>query len=197
VTCTACRPTITRPLEESSFERKNTGTIDGDGALSITGKTPTGPVVIDDENHTITLRGAIEAGRSTTFALWLPRGRPRFALYAFGFSSGWIGPHAALTLWPARTSGRLAGFLSFHATATRGIGPITLALSLPGAAKRYVPLKVGESRAVRVAVCGNGPWRAKITETLGRFIFAGSRPASAHASAPIWRKDAAACAGVH
>ena len=36
MTCTACRPTITRPLEESSFERKNPETIDGDGALSMT-----------------------------------------------------------------------------------------------------------------------------------------------------------------
>jgi hypothetical protein len=171
--------------------------IGGNGALSIKGKPLTGPVVIDDENHTIDLRGAIKAGRSTTFALWLPRGRPRFALYAFGFSSGWISPRAALTLWPTRTGGRLAGFLSFHATAARGIGPITLALSLPGAAERYVPLKVGESRSVRIAVCSNGPWRAKIAETSGRFIFAGPRPVSAHASAPIWRKDAAACAGVH
>ena len=132
MTCTACRPTITRPPEESSFERKNPETIDGDGALSIKGKPLTGPVVIDDENHTITLRGAIEVGRSTNFALWLPRGRPRFALYAFGFSSGWISPRAALTLWPTRTGGRLVGFLSFHATAPRGIGPITLALSPSG-----------------------------------------------------------------
>jgi hypothetical protein len=171
--------------------------IRGDGALSIGGKPLTGPLVIDDENHTITLWGASKASHSTNFTLWLPRGRPHFALYALGFSSGWISPRAALTLWPTRTGGRLAGFLSFRATAAREIGPVTLALSLPRAAKRYVPLKPGESRSIRIAVCSNGPWRAKIIETVGHLILAGSRPVSAHASTPIWRKDAAACAGGH
>jgi hypothetical protein len=171
--------------------------IGGDGALSVGGKPLSGPLVIDDSMHTINLRGVIRAGRSTTFALWLPRGRPRFAFYASGFSSGWIGPLAALALWPTRTGGHLAGFLSFRARATRKIGPITLSLRLPGAAKRTVRLRLGESRSVRIAVCGNGPWRATITATTNRVMFIGSRLISAHSSTPIWRKDAAACAGAH
>jgi hypothetical protein len=171
--------------------------IGGDGALSV-GETPlTGPLVIDDSMHTIDLRGAIRAGRSTTFALWLPRNRPRFALYAPGFGSGWLGPLAALAVWPTKTDGHLAGFLTFRARASRKIGPVTFALMLPGGAKRNIQLKLGEPRPVRIAVCGNGPWRATLTVTADHFMLAGSRLISGYASAPIWRKDATACAKAH
>jgi hypothetical protein len=171
--------------------------IGGDGALSVGGKPLNGPLLIDDLMHTIDLRGAVRAGRSSRFALWLPRGRPRFALYAFGFASGWLGSRAAMALWPTRAGGRLAGFLSFRARSIRQLGSVTLSLRLPHATKRRVRLKRGESRLVRIAVCGKGPWRATMTVNGKRVWYAGARLISARASAPIWRKDAAACAGAH
>ena len=168
--------------------------IRGNGALTVGGKPLSGPLVIDDSMHTIDLRGAVRAGHSTHFALWLPRGRPRFAFYASGFGSGWIGPRAFLAVWPKKTGGRLAGFLSFRSTAIRKLGPVTFSLRLPGVVKRHVRLKLGESRSVRVAVCGNGPWRAGITATAKRAMFIESRVVSARASTPIWHEDASACA---
>ena len=170
--------------------------IGDDGSLSVDGNPITGPVVIDRSKHTIELQGAVESAHSTEYALWLPRGRPRFALYASGFSSGQIYRSATLAVWPAKKGHRLAGFLSFRAKALRSIGPVTLSLSIPGAATRSVRLRLGESRLVRIAVCDSGAWRATINAK-GPSIFIGSRLISAGASAPVWRVDAAACARPH
>ena len=170
--------------------------IGGNGALSVGGKPLTGPLVVDDSMHTVDLRGAVRAGHSNTFELWLPQGRPRLSLYAFGFSSGWLGPRAALELWPTSTGGRLVGFLSFRVTASRKIGSVRISLSLPDAAKRQIRLRPGASRSVRVAVCQTGRWRATIAATSKHLMFARGRLVSANASAPVWRKDATACTGV-
>lgn len=173
-------------------------TIGRDGALSVGGKPISGPLVIDDSMHTIRLRGAIRAGHSTHFTLWLPRGRPRFVFYAAGFGSGWIAPRAALALWPARSSGRLAGFLSFRASATQSTGRARLSLRLPGSVKRYVHLELGKPRVVRIAVCSDGPWRATIATVSTRVRMSeSSLLESARASTPVWRVDATACAKPH
>jgi hypothetical protein len=169
--------------------------IRGNGALTVEGKPLSGPLTIDDSMHTIDLRGATRVGHSTHFALWLPRGRPRFAFYASGFGSGWIAPRGVLAVWPKKTGGRLAGFLSFRTTAVRKVGPVMFTLRLPGAVKRHIPVRLGESRSVRIAVCGSGPWRAEIAATAKRAMLTGSLFVSAHATTPVWREDARACAG--
>jgi len=169
--------------------------ISGNGALSVGGKPISGPLVINDSMHLINLRGAIKVGHATGFTLWLPRGRPRFASYASGFGSGWIAPRTILTLWPTRTGGHLAGFLSFRVKATQATGRVTLALRLPGEVKQRVRLKLEESRSIRVAVCGNGPWRVTIATTAAHLTLNGSRQLeAAPASAPVWRPDPAGCA---
>jgi hypothetical protein len=171
--------------------------IGGDGALSVGGRPLTGPLVIDDSMHTLDLRGADMVARSATFALWLPRGRPRIALYAAGFGSGWLGPRSAVSLWPTSTGGRLAGFLTFRAKASPKIGPVTFSLVRPRVAKQDIRLGLDESRSVRIPVCQSGPWRATLTVTADHFMLAGSRLISAIASAPTWREDATACAQSH
>ena len=169
--------------------------IGGDGSLSVAGKPLTGPLVIDESMHTITLRGAERAGRSRSFALWLPLGRPRIALYASGFAAGWLSVRDVLALWPTTAGGRLAGFVTFRVKTTKETGPVTLTLSSPGQAKRPIRLTPGKSRPLRVAVCSNGPWRAKIDANHGAII--ASRLVSSKASAPVWREDASACAQAH
>ena len=169
--------------------------ISPDGALSMDGKPLNGPLLIDDAMHTIELRGAREAGHSTNFVLWLPAGRPRFASYAAGFGSGWIGPRAALALWPSKTGGRLSGFVSFRATAVASTGRAELLIESPGGLKRRVRLELGNPRSIRIAVCSFGPWRATIATTSTRVRVSESNLIqSAKASAPIWRQDPAGCA---
>ncbi|MGA9763009.1 MAG: hypothetical protein WBQ14_11380 [Gaiellaceae bacterium] len=173
-------------------------TIGSDGSLSVEGKPLTGPLVIDGAMHSIRLRGVVKAGHSTTFTLWLPQGRPRLSSYAAGFGSGWIGPRAALALWPARANGHLAGFLSFRARAVQSTGRASLSLQLPGEAKRKVGLELGKPRLVRIAVCSDGPWRATIATTATRVRVSDSTLLeSARASTPVWREDASACARSH
>ncbi len=173
--------------------------IGGDGALSVAGKPLTGPLVIDDTMQTFALRGAIRAGRAPHFTLWLPRGRPRFAFNSSGFGSGWMGPRASLALWPARVGGHLAELVAFRVATTRRVGPLTLTIALPDGAKRLVRLKPGNARSVRIAVCSTGPWHATITasKTHIRITKSGLSVVSARASAPVWRKDAAACTKAH
>jgi hypothetical protein len=163
-----------------------------DGSLSVGGKALDGPVVIDNFMHTIELRGAIEAARSTTFSLWLPRGRPRFSLYASGFASGKVASIAAVEVWPEQANRRLAGFLSFRLCTEPRVGAVKFSLRLPGAASKEIWLPKGESRAVRVAVCSNRPWRATMRADRGR-IEAG-RFTSARSTVPAWQPDASACA---
>jgi len=166
--------------------------IGADGSLSVAGNQVTGPLVIDGSMHTIRLRGAVEAAHSTAFSLWLPRGRPRFSLYASGFGSGNLSPRGTLALWPARRGHRLAGFLSFRAKALPAVGQVTLSLSSPDTAKRRIRLKLGESRLVRIAVCSNKPWQAAMIAS-GSWTIAGTRLISAKATAPVWREDVTAC----
>lgn len=165
-----------------------------DGSLSVKGKPLNGPLVIDNAMHTVKLRGAVETDRSTYFALWLPRGRPRLVLYAAGFGSGWMAPRAALALWPSKTGGRLAGFLSFRATAARETGRAKLLLKFSDGVKRRVLLELGQPRSVRIAVCSQGPWMATIATTATRIrVNELSLIESAKASAPVWRENATAC----
>ena len=164
----------------------------GDGSISVAGKPLEGPLVIDDLMNTTRLRGAVKVGHSLAFSLWLPRGRPRFLLSAFGFGSGLIAPASTLELWPEKAGGRIAGFLTFRAWTFRAVGPVKLSLSIPGAAKRRVRVRNGEKRSVRIAVCSNGPWRARMTASRG--IIRGALLVSARASAPVWRADVGACA---
>ncbi len=172
--------------------------INADGTLSVDGKPLSGPLVVDNSMHTINLQGAIKAGHSGNFTLWLPRGRPRLTFYAAGFGSGWIAPRAALALWPTRTDGRLAGFLSFRAWTGKGTGRAELLLRLPGAVKRLVRLAPGKPRSIRIAVCSKGPWRARIATTATRVrVVESSLIESARTSPPVWRKDTAACTGAH
>lgn len=165
--------------------------VSSDGALSVAGKPLTGPLVIDTRMQVISLRGAVEAGHSNTYTLWLPKGRPRFALYAPGFSADAVSPPAALVLWPAKKGGRLAGFLSFRVEAIQATGAVELSISVPGARERHVRLKPGELHRFHLAVCNDGPWQAAITAGSSKPI--GSRSIPAKASAPVWREDAKAC----
>jgi hypothetical protein len=168
--------------------------IGDNGTLSIGGKPLNGPLVIDNSMETVQLRGMVRAGQSTNFTLWLPRGRPRFALYGAGFGSGWIAPRAILALWPTKTGGRLAGFLSFDLRASQSTGRATLALRLPGAVKRRVHLELGKKHSVRIAVCSAGPWRATLATTATRVRLSESHLLeSVRATTPVWREDAAAC----
>jgi len=165
-----------------------------DGSLSVKGKPLNGPLVIDNAMHTVELRGVVESGHSTNFALWLPRGRPRLALYAAGFGSGWIAPRAALVLWPSKTGGRLVGFLSFRVRAARETGRADLLLKFSDGVKRRVLLELGKPRSVRIAVCSHGPWMATVTTTATRIrVSELNLIESAKASAPVWREDTTAC----
>jgi hypothetical protein len=163
-----------------------------DGALSVDGKQLTGPLVIDSYLHTVRLRGAVDVGKSSSFTLWLPRGLPRFSLYASGLGSGAIGPNTTLRLWPEKSGARLAGFLSFRASVTPEVGQVTLSLKTPGAAKRTITLKRGGTSPIRFAVCSKQPWRAMINAN--RASITGTRLISARASTPVWHEDATACA---
>jgi hypothetical protein len=164
----------------------------GDGSLSVAGKPLDGPLVIDELMDTIKLRGAVKAGHSAAFSLWLPRGRPRFAFIASGFGSGLIAPFSALELWPEKADGRIAGFLTFRLRTAHEVGSVKLSLSIPGAAKQHMRLRIGDNRPVRIAVCSNGPWRA--TMIASPSILRGTLLISARSNKPTWRADTRTCA---
>jgi hypothetical protein len=169
--------------------------IRSDGALSVDGKPLVGPLLVDNTLNTINLRGADRVARGADFTLWLPRGRPRFALYAYGFSAGAMRAQDTIALWPTTAGGRLAGFLTFRVRAIREIGAVKLSLSHRGTTKRLARVQPGETRRLRIAVCSSGPWRATIT--VDRWAMVGSLIMSAQASIPAWQEDATACAEAH
>jgi hypothetical protein len=167
--------------------------IAGDGSLSVGGRPLVGPLLVDTVMGTIELRGAIVGGRSPTFALWLPRGRPRFALSALGFGAGSISPVSSIELWPEKKEGRLDGFVSFRVQATGKLGANSLRLSLPGAGKQNLALPVGKPRLVRIPVCSTGPWSVEIRAYSAQSE--GDLLVSARSSTPHWQPDTGACEG--
>ena len=165
--------------------------IAGDGSLALDRKPLKGPLVIDRWLHVIRLRGAVETAHSPAFSLWVPTEVPKFELYAFGFSPGWIGPRVTLRVWPKKPGGHLAGFVSFRVRPIREIGPMALWLSLGDGRRHRVQIAVGESLSLRIPVCSEGPWMATIEAQPARTI--SRRLVSAHSTPPRWLEDRKAC----
>ena len=163
-----------------------------DGTL-LEGRRPVrSALLIDDWAARIELRGAASVGSSRGFRLWRPTGTPRLALFVPGYyKDGWLAMRTALNVWAA--PGRsLAGRFSFVVSAPEYL-PAPVRLRVQAGKRRPLELRLrpGESRAVRVPVCGDGAWSALLVADRG--IALADRIVSARATPPRFRPDPTVC----
>jgi hypothetical protein len=165
-----------------------------DGSLSVKGQPLGEPLLVDTFGSTVQLWGASRLATAPTASLWLPvRGdRPRLRLYAQGFyHDGWLADAGHAYLWPETRGGALSGWLTMRVTAPLQIGALTLRFALPNG-RVDVPLRAGESRFVRLRVCGTGLTSVGYRSNVR--AIAGVRLVSAKTSTPVFTADPSACA---
>lgn len=163
------------------------------GELSAAGRAVSGPLLVDEFSTTVRLRDARVAGRSKTMTLYRLGGRARLAMLWPGrFFDGYLATAGSIVVWPAREHARLAGWLTFRASAPRLDGSNDLNLQVVGGRRQVVHLPRGRSVPVRLAVCTSGrPWQvAYDARPLG---FADIRLVAARASVPVFTPSRAAC----
>jgi hypothetical protein len=136
-----------------------------------------GPLAIDAYAGTIALRDARVVARAPHFALWVPSGAPRLALYVPGRSfDGYLAPSGSITLWRPR----VAGWLELDVRALPGT---TLALHLGD--------RVARGGRVRIPVCGRNRWTLPFSAKAQQLV--GGRPVAGWMSEPRYVTDARAC----
>jgi hypothetical protein len=163
-----------------------------DGTL-VAGRRPVRSALLVDEWATrIELHGASPVASSPGFRLWRAEGTPRLALYALGYyQDGWLALRTGLNVW-ASPGRRLAGRLSFVVSAPKDLpAPVRLRAVEGDRPLLTLRLRPGESRRVRIAVCGERAWFGALLADRG--IVLGDRSVSVRATPPRFRAEAAAC----
>jgi hypothetical protein len=137
----------------------------------------------------VRLTGARRVATAPHYALWLPTGTPRLALYATGrYDDGWLAGSGSIRLWP-RSGRHVAGRL--HLTIAAPGRAVRLVLSHDGI-EQTVRLRAGQTRGLRIAACGTVPWTLSFVAAAGTSVRSG-RLTSARTSGLTFRPDAAAC----
>ena len=159
--------------------------VTANGAISALGKPVRGPILVDEANSTVALRGGRVVATSPQFDLWKPGAGPaRLASYFGGRTRGGLMlPLAVLELWPDRAA--VAGTVRLVFTVPKG-GPSSVVLNLSTKAGGTRPFSIpsGTSRAVVLNACSTGPWYVTLKIVQG---------AALQVSKPVFRPGAATC----
>jgi hypothetical protein len=159
-----------------------------DGALLSGGKPLARPLVIDELTGRVELTGAVAVASAPTHRLWRPTGVPRLSFMAEGyFDDGWLGRAGTFRVWPSSASGRVAGRVSFRATATHA----TELLFRGPFGRREYRLAPGTATTITLPVCGRAPWTATFKSSESRWD--GGRFVSTPATPPVWKADPSSC----
>ena len=127
--------------------------ISRDGTLMSGGRPVVRPLVVDEFGGRVELRGAVPVAAAPSHRLWRPTGTPRLRFVAEGYVSESLANSGAFRVWPASSSGLVAGHIAFSATPDLRT---TLTIRSPNGRSVYrlVPGRVTE---ISIPVCGRGP----------------------------------------
>jgi hypothetical protein len=160
-------------------------TVARNGAITALGKPVRGPLLMDEANSTVALRGGRIVATSPQFDLWKPGAGPaRLASYFAGRTRGGLMiPLAVLELWPDRTS--LAGTVRLVFTVPKGGPPwAVLHVITKAGGVRVFSIPSGTSKALVLNACSTGPWYATLKIVQG---------AAVEVSKPVFRAGTATC----
>ena len=169
-----------------------TASIDGAGRLTVAGEPVRGPLLADGYGTWLELQDARVLRRGPTKTLWQPAGGAQLRLAMVGrYYDGLIAAEGAVTVWPTRPGGRLAGRLELALDAPAGWNRTAFRLRLPGGRTLARPLPPGSRRLLRVPVCGRGVWKASFEADAVAVIHGGR--VGPRGSRPRFVADASAC----
>jgi hypothetical protein len=167
-----------------------------DGTMTVNGRPLDGPMLVDGFGSTIRLRGAHVLESGPTASLWLPdRGAPpRLAFYALGhYHDGWLAGTGAMYAWPATAGRPVSGWITMRLTALRDIGAMRLTFALSPTKSVQVRLAAGQTRQVRIPLCGGPDASAHVSYRSNTRAIAGLRVVSARSTVPAFTPSPAAC----
>jgi hypothetical protein len=167
-------------------------TIGADGRIVVDGRPVDRPLLVDEAASLIELRGARPVASGGRYRLWSRTATPRFAFRFSGFfHDGWLGPRGTISVWPARTGGRVGGLVTFTITAPAVDQPTRLRVAAPGRKLLELLLAPGSSRTIELPACARGQWHASLA--FDRSKFDAGRFVSARSTRPRFERDPSAC----
>ena len=162
-----------------------------DGSVIVDGRPLRGPLLMDSYGATSRFRDTRLVERTRLYKLLAPVGTPRLAFYMPGrYYDGWLSLDGAIQLWPERTGAPLAGRLDFELSLPPDGDPVLVRFEQGGKARSF-PVRPGQSTAVSLLVCAEGPWNTSFSAPFTGSI--GSRFVSVRSTAPVFRAESRAC----
>ena len=131
-----------------------------DGALTQSGETVRGPLLVDERVTTVRLRDARRLASAGTYTLWATD-RAQLELEMIGrHHDGWLGQAGEIAVWPERADELLEGRVVFDVAPLPSREKLGLELQGPEGRPARLALTPGWWTTVSVSVCSRGPWRA-------------------------------------
>jgi len=168
----------------------------GNGTMTVNGRPLDGPMLVDGFGSTVRLRGAHVLESGPTASLWVPdRGtRPHLAFYSLGhYHDGWLAGGGVMYAWPEAAGHRVSGWVRMRLTAPPAIGAVQVMFALSATKTFKVALSPGETREVKIPLCGEPGERAAVSYRSPVRAIVGLRIVSARSTTPVFTPSESAC----
>lgn len=132
-----------------------------DGTLLVDGKPYTGPLLVDKDALSATLRGVEASETSADVLLFHSAEAPvQFRTLVTGLAGSAFGQRGSLQAWPPRQGAHVRGNLTFSLSLpARLTRPVVIVFRLPRQPPRTVSIEPGRTQTVSLTIRSEGVWR--------------------------------------